>query len=168
MKGKIGVIVEAMKRKISTAVDDLVHNKDLPFSPDVMRYHLSPKLKKCLKVVPNDIIWKEFEITFKGSTKVRFNKLKLGKVGSFAKLRNLFVIHFIRVDDIGDKPLTFTISRRIWENLYKTMWVGLIKICCKWMSKWKGSRHHVHEKLITYKILIFMVRTRECGWSNEY
>ena len=37
----IGVIVEAMKRKISTAVDDLVHNKDLPFSPDVMRYHLS-------------------------------------------------------------------------------------------------------------------------------
>lgn len=56
MKGKIGVIVEAMKRKISTAVDDLVHNKDLPFSPDVMRYHLSPKLKKCLKVVPNDII----------------------------------------------------------------------------------------------------------------
>ena len=43
MKGKIGVIVEAMKRKISTAVDDLVHNKDLPFSPDVMRYHLSPK-----------------------------------------------------------------------------------------------------------------------------
>ena len=58
---------------------------------------------------------------FKGSTKVRFNKLKLGKVGSFAKLRNLVVIHFIRVDDIGDKPLTFTISRRIWENLYKTM-----------------------------------------------
>lgn len=56
MKGKIGVIVEAMKRKISTAVDDLVHNKDLPFSPDVMRYHLSPKLKKCLKIVPNDII----------------------------------------------------------------------------------------------------------------
>jgi len=51
-KETIGVIVEAMKRKISTAVDDLVHNKDLPFGPDVMRYHLSPKFKKNKKKMP--------------------------------------------------------------------------------------------------------------------
>ena len=125
MKEKMDMMMSALKGRVSTSLDELVHHIDSPFTvlitffpflanfriPQVEAYNRlkfttpvtsfslqcikSFKTLMHLKGVSNEIMCRAFPTTLKGPTRVWFNKLTPNTVSTFKELNGHFVIHFI-------------------------------------------------------------------------
>ena len=118
MKEKMDMIMNAMKGRVSTSLDELVHCTDSPLtgpvtsSPFPAKFHMpqveaynglrdpldhleSFKTLMHLQGVLNKIMCRAFPTTFKGSARVWFNKITPNTVSTFKELSGLFVTHFI-------------------------------------------------------------------------
>ncbi|XP_059663782.1 uncharacterized protein LOC132309495 [Cornus florida] len=134
-------VMQAMKGKDITAIDGLVQNTNLPFSPSIMKYPLPSKFRMpsiesfdgtkdpldhletfqalmYLHVMPDEIMCRAFPTTLKGSARVWFNKLKPGTIETFEELSKRFVGHFI-AGQRHRRPATYllTVKQQKGESL---------------------------------------------------
>ena len=118
MKEKMDMLMNAMRGRVSTNLDELVQWTDTPFIVEVTSFPLPTKFQMPqveaydglwdlldylesfktlmhLQGVLNEIMCRAFPIMLKGPGKVWFNKLALNTVSTFKELHGHFVIHFI-------------------------------------------------------------------------
>ena len=119
MKGQMDVMMNALKGRVSSNLDDLVHRTDLPFTasinsfplplkfrmPQVENYdgnkdpldHLeSFKALMHLQGVPDEIMCRAFPTMLKGPARIWFSRLTPNSISTFKELSNQFASHFIR------------------------------------------------------------------------
>ena len=120
MKKVIEEMKENMRRE--NPIEDLVHKTNSPFTASINGYPLSSKFKlpfldsydgtrdpfdhiatfkttMHLQGVPDEIMYRAFPTTLKGSARVWFNKIPPNSVNSFKELSKFFVNNFIRGKD---------------------------------------------------------------------
>ena len=118
MKEKMDMMINAMRRWVSTNLDELVQRTYSPFTAQVTSFPLPTKFRMLqvevydgsqdpidhlesfktlmhLQGVPNEIMCRVFPITLKGLARLWFNKLTPNTVSTFKKLSGHFVTHFI-------------------------------------------------------------------------
>ena len=118
MRERMDFMINALKGKVSSDLDDLIHRTNSPFimtvnafplpqkfrMPQVENYdenkdpldHLeSFKTLMHLQGIPDEIMCKAFPTTLKGLTRVWFNKLTPNSISSFKELSAQFASHFI-------------------------------------------------------------------------
>ena len=118
MKERMDFMMNALKRRVSSDLDDLVHRTDSPFTtsvtlfpfplkfrmPQVESYdgskdpldHLgSFKTLMHLQGVANKIMCRAFPTTLKGPARVWFSRLTPDSIGTFKELSTQFALHFI-------------------------------------------------------------------------
>ena len=118
MKEKMDMMMNSMKGRVSTNLDELIHRIDSPFTaqvtffpllmkfwmPQVEAYdgsretldHLeSFKTLMHLQRVLDEIMCRVFRTTLKGPTRVSFSKLTPNTVSTFKELSGDFVTQFI-------------------------------------------------------------------------
>ena len=114
MKERMDLMINALRERVSNDLDELVHRTDSPFTTLVTSFPLSPKIKACdgfkdpfdhlelfktlmhLQGVTDEIIYRAFPTTLKGSTRVWFSKLTPNSVSTFKELSVQFASHFKR------------------------------------------------------------------------
>jgi len=118
MKEKMDMTMNALKGRVSTSLDKLVHHTDSPFTSPVTSFPLPAKFRMPqveaydrskdplhhlesfktfmhLQGVPNKIMCRAFPTTLKRLARVWFSKIALNSVSTFKELSRLFVTHFI-------------------------------------------------------------------------
>ena len=118
MKEQMEVMMNALKGRVSSDLDDLVNRTDSPFTASVNSFPLPPKFLmpqiesydgvkdpfdhletfktlKHLQGVPDEIMCKAFPTTLKGPARVWFNRLTPNSINTFKELSALFISHFI-------------------------------------------------------------------------
>ena len=118
MKEQMEVMMNALKGRVSSDLDDLVNRTDSPFTTFVNSFPLPPKFLmpqiksydgvkdpfdhletfktlKHLQGVPDEIMCKAFPTTLKGPARVWFNRLTPNSINTFKELSALFISHFI-------------------------------------------------------------------------
>ena len=119
MKERMDFMMNALRGRVSSDVDDLVHRTDSPFTASVTSFPLPPKF--CmpqvesyngfedplddlesfktlmhLQRVVNEIMCRAFPTTLKGPARVRFSRLTPNSISTFKELSTQFASHFIR------------------------------------------------------------------------
>jgi len=129
MKEQMDFMINALKGRVSSDLNDLIHRIDSPFIMTVNSFPLPPKFRMPqvenyngskdpldhlesfktlmhLQGIPDEIMCKTFPSTLKGPTRVSFSKLTPNSISSFNELSAQFESHFIR----GHKYKKFTAS----------------------------------------------------------
>lgn len=124
--------METMKGKAPAMVKNLIQRTDLPFSLEVMSFPLPKKFKIPqieafddtknllshlktykilihLQVAPDEIMFKAFLATLKGSTRTWLDKLKPRSISTFTELNKQFMNHFIGSRRYN-KPTTYLLN----------------------------------------------------------
>ena len=119
MKERMDLMINALRGRVSNDLDELVHRTDSPFTTLVTSFPLSPKFRMPqikasdgfkdpfdhlelfktlmhLQGVTDEIIYRAFPTTLKGSTRVWFSKLTPNSVSTFKELSVQFASHFKR------------------------------------------------------------------------
>ena len=117
MKEKIDMMMNALKGRVSTGLDKLVHRTDSPFNTSVTSFPLLAKFRMPqvkaydgskdpldhlesfktlmhLQGVSDEIMCRVFPTTLKGPALVWFSKIGPNFVSTFKELSGLFVTHF--------------------------------------------------------------------------
>ena len=122
MKEQMEVMMNALKGRVSSDLNNLVNKTDSSFTisinsfplPQIESYdgvkdpvdHLET-FKTLMHVrVPNKIMCRVFPTTLKGPTRIWFSRLTPNSVNTFKELSAQFTSHFIR--DIGTRDLRHT------------------------------------------------------------
>ncbi|XP_075659075.1 uncharacterized protein LOC142628939 [Castanea sativa] len=118
MKEKMDMMMNALKDRVSTSFDELVHRIDFPFTTLVTSFPLPAKFKMPqveahdgsrdpldhlesfktlmhLQGILDEIMCRAFPTTLKGPARVWFSKIALNIFSNFKELSWLFVAHFI-------------------------------------------------------------------------
>ena len=118
MKEQIDFMINALKGRVSSDLDDLVHRTDSPFTATVTSFPLSPKFYMPqletygrskdpldhlesfktimhLQEMANKIMFRAFSTTLKGLTRIWFSKLMSNSISTFKELSTQFTSHFI-------------------------------------------------------------------------
>ena len=113
------LMMNALKRRVSNNLDDLVHQTDSPFTTSVTSFPLPSKFHMLqvekydgnkdpldhlesfktlmhFQEIPNEIMCKVFPTTLKGPVRIWFSKLTPNFISSFKELSTQFASHFIR------------------------------------------------------------------------
>ena len=119
MKERMECMMNALKGRVSSDLDDLVHRTDSPFTMSVNLFPLPPKF--CmpqvenydenkdlldhlesfktlmhLQGIPNEIICRAFPTTLRSPARIWFSKLMPNSISSFKELSAQFASHFIK------------------------------------------------------------------------
>ena len=118
MKEQMEVMMNALKGRVSSDLDDLVNRTDSPFTipvnscplpqkfrmPQIESYnrvkdplnHLETfKTLMHLQGVPNEIMCRAFPTTLKGAARIWFSRLTPNSINTFKELSAQFTLHFI-------------------------------------------------------------------------
>ena len=118
MKEQMEVMMNALKGRVSSDLDDLVNRIDLPFTTSVNSFPLPHKFRMLqidsydgvkdvldhlktfntlmhLQGVANEIMCRAFLTTLKGLARVWFSRLTLNSISTFKELSAQFIAHFI-------------------------------------------------------------------------
>ena len=117
MKEQMEVIMNTLKGRVSSDLDDLVNRTDSPFTASVNSFPLPQKFQMPqiesydevkdphhletfktlmhLQGVPDEIMCRAFPTTLKGPTRVWFSRLTPNSINTFKELSALFTSHFI-------------------------------------------------------------------------
>ena len=118
MKEQMEVMMNALKGRVSSDLDDLVNRTDSPFTipvnscplpqkfrmPQIESYnrvkdplnHLETfKTLMHLQGVPNEIMCRAFPTTLKGAARIWFSRLTPNSINTFKELNAQFTLHFI-------------------------------------------------------------------------
>ena len=118
MKEQMEVMMNALKGRISSDLDDLVNRIDSPFTTSVNSFPLPHKFRMPqiesydrvkdpldhletfktlmhLRGVPNEIMCRAFPMTLKGLTRIWFSRLTPNSINTFKELSTQFTSHFI-------------------------------------------------------------------------
>ena len=113
------LMMNALRGRVSSDLDDLVHQTDSPFTTSVNSFPLSSKFRmpqiesydgakdpldhlKSFKTlmhlqgVVDEIMCRAFPTTLKGLVRIWFNRLTPNSISTFKELSALFASHFIR------------------------------------------------------------------------
>ena len=138
MKEQMEVMMNALKGRVSSDLDNLVNKSDSPFTisvnscplpqkfrmPQIESYdgvkdpldHLETfKTLMHLQGVPDEIMCKAFPTTLKGPTRIWFSRLTPNSINTFKELSAQFTSHFIR----GHRYKKFIVclmSIKQWED----------------------------------------------------
>ena len=119
MRERMDLMMNALRGRVSSDLDDLVHRTDSPFTTSVNSFPLplkfrmpqvenyngnkdpldhveSFKTQMHLQGIPNEIMCRAFPTTLKGPTRIWFNKLTPNSISSLKELSTRFASHFIR------------------------------------------------------------------------
>ena len=118
MKEQMDVMMNALKGRVSSDLDDLVHQTDSPFTTSVNSFPLPLKFRMPqvenydgnkdpldhlesfktlmhLQGVPDEIICRAFPTTLKGPARIWFSRLTPNSISTFKELSAQFASHFI-------------------------------------------------------------------------
>ena len=118
MKEQMEVMMNALKGRVSSDLDDLVNRTDSPFTASVNSFPLPQKFRMPqmesyngvkdpldhletfktlmhLQGVPDEIMCRAFPTTLKGPARVWFSRLAPNSINTFKELSALFTSHFI-------------------------------------------------------------------------
>ena len=118
MKEKMNMMMNALKGRVSTSLDELVHCTNSPFTAPVKSFPLPVKFRMPqveaydgskdpsdhlelfktlmhLQGVLNKIMCRAFPTTLKGPARVWFDKIAFNSISTFKELSGFFVTHFI-------------------------------------------------------------------------
>ena len=118
MKEQMDVMMNALKGRVSSDLDDLVHQTDSPFTASVNSFPLPPKFRMPqvenydgnkdlldhlesfktlihLQGVPNEIMCRAFSTMLKGPIRIWFSRLTPNSISTFKELSSQFASHFI-------------------------------------------------------------------------
>ena len=118
MKEQMEVMMNALKGRVSSDLDDLVNRTDSPFTASVNSFPLPQKFRMPqiesydgvkdpldhletfktlmhLQGVPDEIMCKAFPTALKGHARVWFSRLTPNSINTFKELSTLFTSHFI-------------------------------------------------------------------------
>ena len=118
MKEQIKVMMNALKGRVSSNLDDLVNKTVSPFTPSINSFPLPQKFRmpqiksydgvkdpfdhlKTFKTlmhlqgVPDEIMCRAFPTTLKGPTRIWFSRLMPSSINTFKELNAQFTSHFI-------------------------------------------------------------------------
>ena len=138
MKEQMEVIMNALKGRVSSDLDDLVNRTDSPFTipvnscplpqkfrmPQIESYnrvkdplnHLETfKTLMHLQGVPNEIMCRAFPTTLKGPARIWFSRLMLNSINTFKELSAQFTSHFIGGHRYK-KSTACLMSIKLWED----------------------------------------------------
>ena len=118
MKEQMEVMMNALKGRVSSDLDDLVNKTDSPFTPSINSFPLPhkfcmPQIKSYdevkdpldhletfktlmhLQGVPDEIMCRAFPTTLKGPARIWFSRLTPSSINTFKELSAQFTSHFI-------------------------------------------------------------------------
>ena len=118
MKERMGLMMNTLRGRVSSDLDDLVHRIDSPFTTSINSFPLPPKFHMLqvedyvrnkdpldhfesfktlmhLQGILDEIMCKAFPTTLKGPARIWFSKLMLNSISSFKELSAQFASHFI-------------------------------------------------------------------------
>ena len=118
IKEQIEVMMNALKGRVSSDLDDLVNRTDSPFTASVNSFPLPHKFRMPhidsydrvkdpldhletfktlmhLQGVADEIMCRAFPITLKGAVRIWFSRLTPGSISTFKELSAQFTVHFI-------------------------------------------------------------------------
>ena len=118
MKERMDFMMNALRRRVSSDLDDLVHRTDSPFTTPITSFSFPPKFympqletyngskdpldhPKSFKTlmhlqgVSYEIMCKTFPTTLKGPARIWFNRLAPNSISTFKELSAQFASHFI-------------------------------------------------------------------------
>ena len=118
MRERMDLMMNALRGRVSSDLDDLVHQIDSPFTTFVNSFPLPPKFQMPqvenydgnkdpldhlesfktlmhLQGIPNEIMCRAFPTTLKGPARIWFSRLTLNSISSFKELSAQFASHFI-------------------------------------------------------------------------
>ena len=119
MKEHMEVMMNTLKGRVSSDLDDLVNRTDSPFTASVKSFPLPSKFRMPhmdsydrvkgpldhletfktlmhLQGVTNAIMCRAFPTTLKGAARIWFNRLTPNSISTFKKLSAQFTVHFIK------------------------------------------------------------------------
>ena len=132
MKKRMGFMMNSLRGRVSSDLNDLVHRTNSPFTasttsfplPQVENYdeskdlldHLeSFKSLMHLQGAPDEIMYRAFPTTLKGLARIWFSKLMPNSIGTFKELSTQFTSHFIGGHKYK-KSTTCLMNIRQWED----------------------------------------------------
>ena len=138
MKEQMDVMMNALKGRVSSDLDDLVHRTNSPFIASVNSFPLPPKLRMSqvenydenkdpldhlesfktlmhLQGVPDEIMCRAFPTTLKGPARIWFSRLTPNSISTFKELNAQFASYFIRGHRYK-KSIAYLISILQWED----------------------------------------------------
>ena len=118
MKEQMEVMMNALKGRVSSDLDDLVNKTDSPFTPSINSFPLPQKFRILqietydgvkdpldhletfktlmhLQGVPDKIMCRAFLTTLKGPARIWFSRLTPSSINTFKELNAQFTSHFI-------------------------------------------------------------------------
>ena len=118
MKERVECMMNMLKGRVFSELDDLVHRIDSPFTMSVNSFPLPPKFRMLLvenydrnkdmldylesfktlmhlQEIPDEITCRAFPTTLKGPARIWFNRLTPNSISSFKELSTQFASHFI-------------------------------------------------------------------------
>ena len=118
IKEQMEVMMNALKRRVSSDLDDLVNRTDSPFTASVNSFPLPHKFRMSqidsydevkdpldhletfktlmhLQGVANEIMCRAFPTTLKGAARIWINRLTPNSISTFKELSAQFTTHFI-------------------------------------------------------------------------
>ena len=119
MKEQMEVMMNALKGRVSSDLDDLVNKTDSPFTPSINSFPLPQKFRILqietydgvkdpldhletfktlmhLQGVPDKIMCRAFLTTLKGPARIWFSRLTPSSINTFKELSAQFTSHFIK------------------------------------------------------------------------
>ena len=132
MKKRMGFMMNSLRGRVSSDLNDLVHRTNSPFTasttsfplPQVENYdeskdlldHLeSFKSLMHLQGAPDEIMYRAFPTTLKGPARIWFSRLMPNSIGTFKELSTQFTSHFIGGHKYK-KSTTCLMNIRQWED----------------------------------------------------
>ena len=132
MKKRMGFMMNSLRGRVSSDLDDLVHRTNSPFTasttsfplPQVENYNESKDLLDHLESfkslmhlqgAPDEIMYRAFPTTLKGPARIWFSKLMPNSIGTFKELSTQFTSHFIGGHKYK-KSTTCLMNIRQWED----------------------------------------------------
>ena len=118
MKERMDLMMNTLRGRVSSDLDDLVHRTDSPFTTSVNSFPLPSKFRMLqvenydgnkdpldhlesfktmmhLQGIPNEIMCRAFPTTLKGLARIWFSRLTPNSISSFKELNAQFTSHFI-------------------------------------------------------------------------
>jgi len=118
MKERMDFMMNALRGRVSSDLDDLVHRTDSPFTASVTSFPFPSKFRMPqmenydgskdlldhlesfktlmhLQGVPDEIMCRAFPTTLKGFTRIWFSRLMPNSISTFKELSAQFTLHFI-------------------------------------------------------------------------
>ena len=119
MKERMDFMINALRERVSSNLDDLVHRSNSPFTAFVMLFPFPPKFRMPqvesyngskdlldhlesfkslmhLQEVAKEIMSRAFPTTLKGPARIWFSRLTSNSISMFKELNAQFASHFIK------------------------------------------------------------------------